>query len=402
MAKELAAQGLETIDQKRQRLAWSILFLGFAIFCLLAVTVPWGLRTWFIISTTPQEALLKPISGTVLVNSRGVGSESLEFTVREGDVIRTDQTSRAVLIFFDGSELSIYQNAQIALTAMRIPSFGISPQPNTITLTHSGGRIRIVASSPPGRPTTWQVVTPYLNASFGEGSYAVEVTNEETEVAVRSGQAGVESPQDRLTIAAGQRYIFSRDSGSSGPIPVARDLIVNGDFSQGLTTWEIRPPAVEGLLQGEVELVSEGAREAVGLRREGPPGVHSEAGIVQMINRDVSDFVTLQIRFDVRVDFHDLSGGGSQSSEYPVIVRIDYQDQYGSPAHWYHGFYTQNDTGNPSLNGQLIPRGVWFPYEEPDLLRLMDPTPFFIRSIQIYASGWNYDSQVTEIGLLVE
>lgn len=402
MAKEIVAPGMETGAHNKQRLAWTILLASFGTFLLLVITLPLGLRTWFITSTNPQEATLRPLSGTLLVNSRGVGVESQEFVVREGDVIRTDENSRGVIIFFDGSEVSIYPNAQIQLTQMRIPSFSFSPQPNAVILNHLGGRIRVVASTPDGRPTTWQVVTPHLTASFGAGSYGLEVANDETEVTVRSGQVELKSPQETLALRSGQRYILSRTAGPSGPLPAARNLVLNGDFSEGLTNWEIRPPTVEGLPQGEVMLVSDSGREAVRLFREAEAGVHTEAGIVQLINLDVSDFVSLQVRLDVRIDFHDLSGGGSQSSEYPTIVRIDYQDQYGSPAHWYLGFYTQNDSGNPILNGQLIPRGGWFPYEEPDLLKLMDPPPAFVNSIQIYASGWNYDALFTDVGLLVE
>ncbi|MBI2845983.1 MAG: FecR domain-containing protein [Chloroflexi bacterium] len=399
MAKEIVAPGVETIDHRRQRLAWTVLLTSLAIFLLLAIAIPLWLRNWFITSTTPQEATLKPISGTVLVNARGV--ESQEFVVREGDVIRTDQNSRGVIIFFDGSEVTVYPNAQVQITQMRIPSFDLSPRPNAIILTQLGGRIRVVTSAPTDREMEWQVLTPHLTVTFNSGSFGLEVTDEETEVTVRSGQAEVKSSQETMVLQAGQRYILSRTTGPSGPLPAARDLMVNGDFADGLTNWDIRPPAVEGLPQGQVMLISDSGRKAVRLLREGPQE-HTEAGIVQIINLDISDFVALQLRMDVRIDFHDLAGGGSQSSEYPILVRIDYEDQYGSPAHWYHGFYTQNDRGNPTLNGQLIPQGVWFPYEEPNLLRLMDPPPAFIHSIQIYASGWNYDALVSEVGLLVE
>ncbi|HAL62125.1 MAG TPA: hypothetical protein DCP08_06940, partial [Chloroflexi bacterium] len=114
------------------------------------------------------------------------------------------------------------------------------------------------------------------------------------------------------------------------------------------------------------------------------------------------DYLSLQLRLDVRVNSHSLGGGGYLSSEYPVIVRIDYEDEYGSAAHWYHGFYCQNVHNNDTLNGEEIRCGVWYPYEETNLLEILEPPPFYIKSVRIYASGWNYESLVAETGLLVE
>ena len=54
------------------------------------------------------------------------------------------------------------------------------------------------------------------------------------------------------------------------------------------------------------------------------------------------------------------------------------------------------------MNGEGIRCGVWYPYEESNLLEILEPSPFYIRSVQIYASGWNYESLVAEIGVLVE
>jgi hypothetical protein len=97
-----------------------------------------------------------------------------------------------------------------------------------------------------------------------------------------------------------------------------------------------------------------------------------------------------------------LSGGGVVSSEDPLIRRLKYRDVYGSEAEWVHGFYYQNTANNPTNNGELVLSNVWLPYESGNLLETLDPRPFFITSIQVYASGWDYDSFVTGIRLIVE
>ena len=93
-------------------------------------------------------------------------------------------------------------------------------------------------------------------------------------------------------------------------------------------------------------------------------------------------------------------------------MRIDYKDIYGIDRFWTHGFYYQNPDeytlfcptcrGNPS--GEQIPHAVWYPYESE---KFADATgrrirPARIHSIRIYASGWNYQSMVSEVGLIAE
>jgi hypothetical protein len=75
---------------------------------------------------------------------------------------------------------------------------------------------------------------------------------------------------------------------------------------------------------------------------------------------------------------------------------------YGSEAEFVHGFYYQNTTNNPTLNGEQVPLDVWIPFESGNLFEVADPRPFFITSVQLYASGWDYDAYVTGVRLIVE
>ena len=145
-------------------------------------------------------------------------------------------------------------------------------------------------------------------------------------------------------------------------------------------------------------------------RRESDNGNHTEALIKQSLDYDVRDFARLEVLLDVRLDFQSLSGGGLQSSEFPIIVRLDYKDIWGNDKFWTHGFYYQNQAGYPIApdpwgrpSGEQIPQDVWFPYESGNLLVLLgDNKPAHITGLTIYASGWNYDSLVSEVQLLVE
>jgi hypothetical protein len=143
-------------------------------------------------------------------------------------------------------------------------------------------------------------------------------------------------------------------------------------------------------------------RRAVQILRSGSNQNSAITGIRQQIDKDVSDARTLILSADVRLHYQNLSGGGYLSSEYPLIIRILYRDVNGSEAEWVHGFYYQNDANNPTLNGELVPSDEWVPYETSNLFETLDPKPFRIVRVEIYASGWDYESYISGVRLTVE
>ena len=195
-------------------------------------------------------------------------------------------------------------------------------------------------------------------------------------------------------------------------MPAAQNLIVNGNFADSLApAWQIeRQQTTADAVAGKAEIVTTGGRKAVFLSRMGKDGIHTETAISQVINRDVLDFESLVLRMDVKLLHQSLSGGGYLSSEFPIIVRVDYKDIYGIDRFWTHGFYYQNVDEYPILpdvwgqpSGEQIPHAVWYPYESGNLLtQLGDIRPARIHSIRLYASGWNYQSMMSEVGLIAE
>jgi hypothetical protein len=124
----------------------------------------------------------------------------------------------------------------------------------------------------------------------------------------------------------------------------------------------------------------------------------------------VRDFDRLEVALDVKVELQSLSGGGLLSSEFPLIIRLDYKDLWGNDKFWTHGFYYQNNAGYPIApdpwgqpSGEQVPQAVWYPYESGNLIELLgENRPAHITGLTVYASGWNYDSLVSEIQLVVE
>ncbi len=399
-----------------ERMAWTVLSVAFVTFCALVTLIPLGLRSFIIGATTDQSTHVQRIAGTVLVrraNGGDLSGVTEAATVSPGDEVIVDAATRAVLDLFDRSHVTLYSNTALELLGVESPRFALSSKPNRIRLHLTGGLVRVGVALPRDRDTEFEVVTPHTTVSLAEGSYRIEVTNEATQVTALRGEARLGTAPSQVQLGQGMRTRVDLSQVPAEPLPAAQNLVVNGDFQEPLSTgWvtgtivlapDVEPP--------RVGIVEDAGRNAVQfLRREADDGNHTEVFIQQKLDQDVRDFGQLEVALDVMLNHQSLSGGGQQSSEFPVIVRLDYKDIWGHDKFWTHGFYYQNEKNFPiALDpwgrplGEQIPRGVWFPYESGNLMELLgDNLPAQVTGITVYASGWNYDSLVSEIQLIVE
>lgn len=422
----------QTWHGKPERMAWFVLFGAFFVCITLSALVPFLGYQFVRFSTGSQTALLQAIGVTqegvtpVRVN---MPNASLPIAVKdpapvsENYSINTDKTdsSRAFLTFFDSSTATISPDTQLTLREMRRPSFGPSDQPNFVTVEQARGLVRYAVAptwkhdgNPDGRPLQFLVRTPNFDAWLNPGgSYSLFVTDTGSEIAVRDGSAIVQARDGsrQLLVSLGQRVVAETGKDMADPILASQDLIANGDFAQTITCDpnEIGPwkcysdqGGDGGNVNGSIGVVDAGDRRAVQINRTGSNQNSAITGIRQVIDRDVSDFRTLKLSADVRVDSHNLSGGGYQSTEYPLILHISYKDVNGDGHEYFHGFYIQNDTNNPHENADLIPQAQWIPYDSSNLLASLEFKPFRIMSVEIYASGWDYESNVSNVRLTGE
>ncbi len=414
------------------RLAWIVLFGAFLVCIALTLAVPFLGYQFFRFSTAAQSATLQAIGVTqegvtpVRVN---VPNASLPLAIKdpapvsENYTILTEKTdsSRAFLTFFDSSTATISPDTQVSLTAMRRPSFSGSDQPNQVSVEQARGLVRYAIAptwkhegNPEGRPLQFFVRTPNFDAWLNPGgSYSLSVTENGSEIAVRDGSATLQTRDgsQQMLVSVGQRVIAETGKALSEPLPAAQDLIANGGFAQMITCdpneagpWKCYSDqgGDGGNVNGSIGVVTAGDRRAVQIKRGGSGQNSAITGIRQIIDRDVSDFRSLNLSADVRVEGHNLSGGGYQSTEYPIILHITYKDVNGDGHEFFHGFYVQNETNNPSENGELIPRAQWIPYDSSNLLASLPFKPFRIVSVEVYASGWDYEGFVSNVRLTAE
>lgn len=399
-----------------ERLAWTVLATAFVTFCILVTSIPLGIRFYLINAYRDQDTQLDRIEGTLQVR-KADGSAPLAVTeaatLGPGDRVVLGSTDWASLGLFERSNVFLFGNTDVELTHVRSPRFDVSDRPNEVVLTLAAGMVRAGVALPTGRETRFQVLTPHAILDLAEGSYRIEVTNPTTQITVVRGEAVVRSDRVRMKLLQGMRTRVDLEGEVADPLPAAQNLVVNGNFEEPLATgWLTRPVALDPLVTPpSIELSQDGGRQAVRLvRREADDGNHTEAHIYQRLDHDVRDFRVLEVNLDVLLEFQSLSGGGQQSSEFPIIVRLNYKDRWGNDQFWTHGFYYQNRDnytiavdawGRPM--GEQITRGVWYPYESGNLFELLgDAAPVHVTGLDIYASGWNYDSLVTEIQLIVE
>lgn len=392
-----------------ERTAWTVLLSAFATFCILAVSVPLGVRWYVINATSTHKTTLTTISGTIAVEERGQAhplAVTGEMEIPEAASIETDSTSQAMLTFFENSTATLRNDTQVVLLKTRTPSFDLSPRPDVIILEVKKGRVLIGVAPAIDSPLHFEVRFPQGAAVLEEGSYSVEVTDEQSQIIVRRGQALTTAAGATVKLSQGQRTTITTGEAPAEPMPAAQSLVVNGNFQQDLPAgWlDYNEQGVDGgEIDGEVEIVSSDDRRALFFSRMGEDGNHCETGIIQKIDKDIRDFTSLKLHLDVRLIYQSLSGGGFLSSEFPIMVRLDYKDTWGNDRFWVHGFYYQNVENYPIQYGEQIPRYVWYPYETGNLLEILaDTRPAYIKEIRIYASGWEYQSMISEVGLTVK
>lgn len=426
-----------TLNGKPERMAWVVLFGAFFTCIGLTLLIPFfGLQflNYSTLSQTAslQTAPLRPDKVTpvrvALPNVAQPIAVLLDPTeIVENSRIETDTTddSRAFMTFFENSTATIYKNTQLVLSTMRQPQFGMSALPNSIIVDQLGGDVRYGVASPlsltndgKARESQFLVRTPNFDVWLNPGSYAIGVTADGAQVSVRDGNAVVVAKDGsrQVNIGQGQRVVFNSkatvtERDSFVPLPAAQDLLVNSDFKAPI---DCSPNATGpwkcfsdqggdgGEANGSIQIVEKDNRQAVQIKRANSNQNSAITALRQTIDRDVSDYRSLVLSADVRVDSHNLSGGGYLSSEYPLILRIRYRDVNGDEAEYVRGFYAQNTAGNPTVNGELVPRGQWIPIDSSNLLASLPIKPFRILAVEIYASGWDYESYVSNVRLKAE
>jgi len=404
-----------SLKKNPERLAWIILSTAFTLFCMLTILIPAGVRWYIVNASEPFSTEITSVRGTVLVGDPAAElSASLAdgntTTIEEAAEVTTDDTSQAILTFFDDSSLTMYSNTSIVIKETQSPRFNFSSNPTRLVIEVRQGRVR-ATSSRSRDDLNYDIITPHTDVELGQGSFSIEVNEEGTQVTTRLGQAEVIAQGEQVTLNQEERAVVQPNSPPSPPLPSAQNLLVNSNFSpvtfdEAWETYSIQP--IESVTT-TVQLTTFQDRFVLQLHSEGADNIHSETGVIQLVNKDVRDFQSLRLFAEVRLVRQTLPGGGQLGSEFPIMLHIAYKDANNNDRDWFHGFYYAPPPENyilydqPDNSSERIARFIWYPYESVNLLTTLGPAkPIFIKSVRIYSSGWIYEAMVANISLLAQ
>ncbi|HEV7665541.1 MAG TPA: hypothetical protein VGQ62_18565, partial [Chloroflexota bacterium] len=348
---------------RAERRAWLILWVAFATFCTLIFAVVKFSVDYVSTAEVDQGARVTASRGLVIVNAPGSADRTLLGTRTDlgvGTLVTLDRSSvaSAELQLFDDSKIKVLGGASVELTRMEVGRF---INQHSLQLTQLSGPIRYMTGGP------LEVVVPNGQVQLAaHGDYTVWLDGDTTRVLVYGGEARVSASGTTVTVADGKLAEIDPARVVHPAVERRVALLANSDFVQHDQNWEPwdkpnSPLDVNGT-RGWVGGPADASGAALRVLRESVKGEHGETGLIQKLDRDVSGYRHLWLRAAVRVDYADLSGGGTLGSEYPMMLRLRYEGPVeGSKPDWAVGFYYSNQDNRPVPDwlGQLWPQGEW-------------------------------------------
>ena len=379
-----------------------MLWAAFAVFCLLVLSIVLLAKSYWETASDVRGASLLVIAGTPLKSSPRQAqwvSAPTDSTLTDGDRVRTDEVSQAFVTLFDHSTLLVYSNTDLQIEKQASSRF--VPQREVLEVALERGKVHLGIAPMLHGEKIVRVKTPDGTFDLDEGSYTLRVDAGHTQLRVAErGRAQANTREATYTVVSGQRIDLTGGK-TPGPMAADEELVHNGDFAQGYSGWLIGNNVgfKEGAdVLGEQALTVKDGRLAVRFSREGSKETHDETYLFQEVDKDVSDLSELQLSLELQLVNQSLSGGGYTGSEYPVVIRVTYRSINGDSTAGY-GFYYQNFANNRTNDGVPAPQHVWLKYTAPTNFMTLAPPPKRILSIQVSASGGDYESLVTNISL---
>lgn len=391
---------------------------------------------------------------------QGVADQQL---IGEGDTVRIVSSAGygqvASLKLFEESQLDLWAGAELRLDSLRTTRW--NDRRLEVALRQTGGYVRYDIEQPGAYAEVRYTVAigkAAVELSPG-GSYSIELRRPQrqvqlvdtpdplvADVAVRSGRAVISGPGGLHVILTERQRVEIDPAGVQYPVVPARwELIRDGGFSQfneveynnttrqddptlpRADSWQIysgprlppeesgyfrlrqvcRPPEQLGCGPGDL-------RTAAWFYRTGGQTRSFTTGIEQQFGPDgagidISEYPTLVLSLWVQIVDQSLEDVGDLGTECPVMIRLLARRTSPADPDQQRVICVYTDANNiaPRVTSdevfyiQLKPgewRDIRIDLREPIWL----PDYRYLRSIQIFAQGHDYDSRVTAISLVGE
>jgi hypothetical protein len=442
----------ETVIEVRippDRLAWGVLLLAFATFCLIVASSIIFLNYFLFQSSLPLESLLKVGRGTARISaiSSPVQAETGQRILNNETSISTDSQdlwSQSVITFSDHSlldhpiaHITLMNDTTLQLKRANRPRFSWSTTIYEIAIQDLIGEIEIYVHDNLSRPIDLGILTHtggevIINRS---GHYTINASETQLTVITHSGEAIILSRDGLIasSIPTGQQAILDDESGSLIREESPINLLVNSQLQVSDPNNPTQPPkGVSSPPHGWVctngpannlplgsyfEDSAPDGRTAFRMVRE-DADTNGYTRCQQSFGEeglDLTQFDSLILQSAFYVNYQSLKGCGQEGSECPVMFRIYYKLFPSSDTiDWLHGVYTvplsqfEEQQGwkrqcSSCLQSHIrIQDHTWYIYESGNLFDVIPDgrRPGIITQIEFFAEGHQYDIFVDEISLL--
>jgi hypothetical protein len=432
----VVSDGREIVTRRvdPHRLAWGVLLAAFAIFCSIAIVIIAGINYFLFQSAVPIKSMLSLGRGTVGIMEL---ANSIEQIGRNGDmlltgtVITTDPQSQGTIQFLDPqaaddlvAAVTLHNGSALTLRQAARPRFEWSQTRHVIELGNVSGRFSVTVPSLPGRNVLVNIETgagAIVNLE-GAGRYMINASGDQLSVINREGAATFIPPDLRQghSIPVDRQGIIHYSDNTVEQKPGYVNLVKDSSFQTlnggqlDLQAWVCGNDPSDNP-SGRYDFLSMNGLLPLRFIRADNATTHGRTSCVQSFGQGGVDITALNynylgVRATLNIESQSLNACGSDGSECPLMLRMDYIDDTGKGQRWFHGFYSRE--ADPQSNYRqrcasciqdhdLINQGAWYTYESPNLLTLLEETPpVSIVSIWFYASGHQWDVRIGEIALI--
>jgi hypothetical protein len=396
---------------RAERRAWLIIWVAFATFCALVFAAFKFTIDYVSSAQVDESASVTASRGQVAYSLKGSDEKTLlgaRSDLGVGTVLWLDRNTAtsADLQLFDDTQLKLLGGSTLELTRMEVGRF---INQHSVVLTQESGPIQYET----GDAVDVQVPSAIVHLA-GHGDYTVWLDGDTTRVLVYSGEAHITqqiagSLGNSVTVSDNHRVGVDSKGQISQVDDLPTELLGNPDFTQHDQGWQALDVPNSALDVNGTRTWVPGPNDtgtALRLQRNSVKSEHGETGLVQTLNNiDVSGYRHLWLQAWVRVDYADLSGGGTLGSEYPMMFRLKYEGPVeGSIIPWAIGLFYANPDNRPipPSTARPWPQGEWQLYRV-DLMDT-DPAnlPFRLMEFTVMAQGHSYDARVSGISLIGE
>ena len=434
------------------RLAWGVLLISFALFCVVCAAVTIGVQWYFFESTVSLNVILQPGKGTstIRTGSGGEGAVRLNETLSPGTIVLTDPTverAQTTLVFRDPQSdgfialITLKENTSVDLRNASRPRFQFGNSIFQIDLFDVLGELEVSIPQSLSRGITLNVRTAQgtwirLGSS---GRYTIFAEPGETTVMNWAGEVVMvvpDSPVSPRSIPVNQLGYFQVGTSEIQLSDAPRNLLTNSDLtiftpddaesdemlSATMVGWGCTHDPPNSGPRGEHNAgISPDGRSALQLVRGDGATTSGRTGCEQTLadsetGLDVTGYSALELRISLYIENQTVGACGIVATECPLMIQIDYVTEDNALRTRTHGVYSQRNPTYPLVCDScfqphvLVQGNTWYLYESGnlfDLLRQPNPDPNLppfeltaIRGIRFYASGHEYSVYVNNVSLL--